>query len=858
MVMAFLPYHTTPLFPTLLSILPERLPQELRFLHPYIQSLENPQRHAIVYTLAHNNAFFSQFNTHVLKASRLGYHYRAFISFWATTVTEAVMAMLDQSRSGRPEVHRQNQEDLMLRVIPILNDGLCLKHIPDLQVGCYMILAVLVAKCALENEVLSALMVATASSLTRTNAAGLICLNVIAEQREVVVLPKSVLKALLKIERLEVDLMILKPQYDVGKLVLGIILGILGEPGQDDSHPLSLVRLLIEADLMDESSTTMAIARIISAAHADHSGRQQGPDVQASLIDLLLCLSEKENLRSIMKTSTSIPEAELDMRLQKAINLDENGLEQCEAVDLEHVEGPPTTESFEDVVNRIPVQTAYEMSFLSHSDSYVFDSLVGAFVSALPSSDNLKSFSDLPVLRKSLIMTEPLYLSFFVRVWCSTYSAAVRTAAICTASECVANQRPLSDVQFLIPYILYGLADPSLNVRKASANLVIALRFGYREDEKAKEQNEHGKKSILGQNQIYGQGKQSSEVLWLSTKEVAKFFKHVLVPSLEECLLDSNYVLQYLSTLLNGADQPRGTQAAPKRMKGSVRQALFAFFCIHAVNTPLYNVKCCLLKLLNQIEKVGNLSRTKALLPLLSEHWGKGKVELEELCGRYQINLLQFLDQLVGIVLPNDSDGMQILQSIIERGKQPDLPVLFLAAHRRIRGIWPSLNSDLQLTLAKILLELAVEDPEENADETRREESIITIRSVPLSTATLQFFLESLSAMPNNSPNELSAPKRRRTNQGRTAVQTPQDPQSFRRTTKRVSFVLGLIEACDTEEHAQLLKSLFQVLSDLQQLKDQSGMDLGYLEVLVMDNIRTIVKRLKVTFFDSRLQTVTL
>ena len=848
LAMTFLPYHSAPIFRTLLSILPVTLLSELRFLHPYIQSLQNPPHHAIVYTATSNKAFFTRFNVYFLEVCKLGYSYPALIVFWATTVTEAVAAILDQSRSGRPEAQRQNQENMVFRVIPVLNAGLSIQDNPDLHVGCYMILTVLVKKCALEDKVLAALLEATASGLSQTKSAGLICLAVTAEQQVEVLLPKRVLNALLKLETLDSDLRLLKLDlYNVEKLVLGIILGIVDEVSvAQEARYVKLVRVLIEADLLDESKLSIAITHIILATQTCYPGSKEVLNVQASLMDLLLSLSEKETVRSILKASP-----ELDMRIREAMNMDEHALEQEHMGSvLEPEDQSYTFVSFENAMSRIPVQTALDTSFLSHSDSLVFDSLARAFLSAFQSSANLKTLCDLLVLGKSLSMSKPLYFSFFVRIWCSHFPAAARAAAIAIVSEGLRGQGFITDPQFLIPYIIYGLADPSHSVRSASANLVITLSSYYNES-KGKE-NKQPNQSVLGRGEVYGQGYQSGEVVWLSWKEATKTLKEILEPSLEECLLDANHILRYLPNLLNRAGQQySGTENAQKKTKTPVRQAIFAFLCSHVVSTPVFRVKFLLLKILNEVEKVGTVSRTKALLPLLSERTLGNTVEIEVLCNKHHISLPQFLDRLVGIVSPSDSDGVHILESILTKNTESG-SLLLNAAHQRIRGLWLSLNSNMQLALARSLLEVAVDDIDENADESWRNEYRLTLMSVSLSPSVLQSFLESLSFTPDNSTEPSSLKRRRGARHAGTTILT-QDPQSFRRSIRKSTFVMELIEACHAEKHPQLLRGLFQVMGKIQQLKDHSGMDMGYLEVLVMGNISPIVKRLEVNFFSLRL-----
>lgn len=834
------------MFPTLLSILPGNLPPALRFLHPYVQSLASPPRHAIVYTATYNQSFFAAMNSRVIGVSRSGYQYPALLSFWAATMSEAIAAMLDQTRSGRREVQRQSQEDVVLRIMPTLNDGMHLVKAPDLQIGCYMILTVMVTKITLEDELLISLMDAITFGLTQTNPAGLICLAALAQQREVANLPKKVLKALLKIERLASDLMVLKSKYKLDKLVLTLILSILRGTGQaQDGFPIKLVRSLIESDIMAEPYLKAAITTVISMAQTEKSGRKQGHDPQSSLMDLLLCLSEKEQVQTIIQAINENPTMALDVSFRKALKLDEDSPNGEQEDKVERTNTSHVMESMQDVINRIPIQTAYEISFLSHSESYVFNSLAKAFAFASSPSADMRQFSDLPVLRKSLWMIEPLYISFFVRVWCSSYSSAARTVAINIVSECLKSQRLVTDVQILLPYIIYGLADSSSNVRRASASLVTTLNTAYYQDG---EKKKSPSRSILGQGQIYGQQKSSSEVLWLSTEEVARFIREIMVPSLEECLLDAHHISQCLLNALNNTKRPGRIQPVHKNLKTSLKQAYFNFFCSHVVNTPIYSVKLRLLQILNQIDKIGSLSRTKALLPLLSESRGKSTAEFEELCSHYRIGLPQLLNQLVAIVLPMDRDGMHVLQAIIQNENRLDSSSLLLAAHQRIRLIWSSLKSDLQVTLATVLLELAVGSSEGNDEEIQRGEPVTTLKTVSLSTTILQMFLDTLPVAPDNLQDNSHTSKRRRTRHGYASIFSTHGPQSFGLVIKRLAFVLELIEACNVGEDSSLLKGLFQVMTDLQELKDQSKTDLAYLQILAMDSILAVVKKIEVRF----------
>lgn len=315
MVLTFLPYHTSSIFLNLLSILPKTLPPTLRFLHPYIESLANPPRHTIVYTASHNPKFSSIFNGYVLDLCRLGYQFPAICSFWATVTAESVAAMLDQSRSGRHAVRKESREGLMLRIMPILNEGLAMETAPDLQIGCFMVLTLLATKASLSDNVLDAAMEAVVSNWSQITAPGLICLATLAEQREVAVLPHKVVKALLALESLDEDFMVLKTQYRVDSIALGVLLGVLeGLEKPRNSRHVGLVRSFLESKLINSSHLSVAIAAIC----AEVQKHEKSADTKVFLTNLLYSLAENKTLEPIIKSAAE--ENRLDLPRLAEIN----------------------------------------------------------------------------------------------------------------------------------------------------------------------------------------------------------------------------------------------------------------------------------------------------------------------------------------------------------------------------------------------------------------------------------------------------------------------------------------------------------------------------------------------------------
>lgn len=847
--MTFLPFHNTPLFSTVLSILPEDLPPTLRFLNPYIQSLSHPPRHAVVHSASNNRNFLASFSAHVLKSSRFEHPNSTLISFWASIVTEGVALMLDHAHSARRETQRQHQEDIILFMLPILNNGLSVENVPDLRVACYMIMIVLASKVDLGEGVVIAMMEAVASDWSQTSHAGLICLAVLAEQMQTPSLPKKVFKAAIALQSLDGDLLTIRKQYNVDKLSLGLSLGIISrlEKARDESK-LRLLRNLLEARLMDDVSSIVVIKSMISAAQMTASDMNSRFDVQGSLTDLLLRLYDSKNIGKLVQDTlrgSALDLSRSNMSLQRVLSTQDRTPEQgiCD-LDMKDTDGQPMTEEFDSLTSRIPTKTAYEISFLSSSESYVFESLLLAFLTASPSAVNRQKFSELPVLRKSLAMTEPLFLSFFIRVWCGPCSPDGRAEAIRTIVDYFGKEALTTDVQLLIPYILYALADPSLKVRRAAGDLVLVLASAYSHADAEKKHDEG--RSILGREQIYGQGDETKKVAWLSIKDTARFLTDILVPGLEECLFDEGHVSRLLLEKLNSPRHNKGPNTMHNGLKTSQRLAIFHCLCSHVLYTPLYTVKFRLLQTLNQVSKVGSMSRTKLLLPLLVNAIKQDEHYYDRICSREQLEASQLLNCITSVVSPGDREGIQTLKTIIESPNKEAYPSLKSASLHRIQTIWPMMKTELHSSLAKVLLELALSNAGEELDGGKENEVIETLRVLPLSTAVLKSFAEDLPIISSRLQDKPPPSKRRRTGEGQSSESFALDARYLDFAIRKITLVLELVEDSHAGRHPELLRGLFQVVSDLQHSQGYRVTAIDYLMVLAMESMIAIIKGARV------------
>ncbi|KAL8680496.1 MAG: hypothetical protein Q9186_003339 [Xanthomendoza sp. 1 TL-2023] len=835
-VLTFLPYHTSSIFLTALAILPEPRPAAFKFLQPYLQSSMSPSQHTIVHTLAHNQDLFSVFNNYTLNICRQGQQYPALLSFWSTVTTEAVVVMLDRSRLGRLELQKQNQEDVVMRLMPLLIEGLSMRNVPDLRVGCYMVLTVLCSKTNLNEAVLTSTMDLVVSEWHDIAHAGLICLVMLSQQRQAVMLPKKVFKALVATKQLIDDLMFLKPHYRVEKLVLGLVLGSVKRLGRTGNpERLRYIRVLLEANLMQSSFVAAALTPMLRLSEGIDSlpHPTDGFDTRSAIVDLLLSLADSETVGANIVSSMDNMGADTSQLCHKLLGKHhslKHRPDPCEKdEEIPDVDSQVSSAHFDELMNRVPAHTALEVSLLSHSDSNTLSSLSDTFLAAYHSPEHMDKFLRLPVLRKSFAMAEPLYFSFFIRIWCGNHSAPARATAIKMVSTYVTTERLSVDVQMLLPYIIYALADPMSMVRRAATELSQALASFYSlvEDQS----NGHSKLKVLGEGQIYGPGKQSKELAWLTWPSAVDFTQHWLVPGLEEFRLEPRQVLRSLSNHLNAPAEPKGPVINGRKPNSSLRSSVLTWLCSHVVSSPNYSFKARLLPVLISVPKVGQTSAVALLKPLLTTALTLGHQALQKVCERDSVDPTEYITHVMEIATPKDKDSVQLLQNYISDPQTITEDSLRFAVFCRLRRLWPLLKSQTQVSLGNFMLDLALSEPSSEDGGFNQTEALNTLRTVKLSSEVLQSIMEDCPSLAHRGTQK--AAKRRR---------TTSSPQTSEDDIKKICVVLEIVESSATKAHLALVGRLFRVMADLQGYKEHSGLELHYFELLTMNSLLSILE----------------
>ena len=846
-ILTFLPYHTTPLFLNLLSILPEDLTPTFKFLYPYKRSLTSPPRHPIVHSATTNKPFFAALNDYVLHVGRAQCEYQGLISFWAGITTESLAAMLDSTRSGRLGIERRNKEDILLRVLPILNDAFSIRESPQLIIGSFMICVVLANKASLADNVLNGLMKAIIWAWDQeTLVAGLTCLSVLARHKNDDALPLEVVKSVARLEN-SVDVFEeVNKKYSVKELVLQLAKGCATsiKKGKDGRY-LEFLDRVIQRRLLDEPTTTQIMAILLQIAQDLQKQGQMDEETRQQISDILVRLRESDTFGPLFQgvvRNSNVDVSALEMSLETVIaaGLAESASnEDIEMTDA--AETGPKEDTFTQSLETLQSLTMKEESFLQGSAVHAFDPLARALIQAGVDEEKLSVINTLPILHRDSALKEARYFTFLVRFFSGPYPPIARAKAIKSLTTYLQKLDDKSvDLQAILPYNVAALMDQSERVRREAAALLaeIGRTCPKPKSDDSKDCN------IWGVKQIYGS---KDSVQWLQTRDMHRIIRRTLLPALEEYILDAGHVARMLVNVLRGSrdSEGPGSKAADADLKKSVRQGLFSFLCSHAVNSPLYSVKLRLLEILNQVGKVGSASKTQALLPLLKQWEGLTSEDVKAIGERERIPMRDMEAQVFSTVAAKDQDAFDILFSSIVGQQDKNRPSFMDAAFGRLKDLWASFSDEQELAAADRLLEVSLVDS--NANDTLANNCKGLLRSVDLSGAVMAHFLNKVLGSASDLGSQAPARKKRRTSENKTLSLGAADAKEVDRVLQNMTYILELVDGSKREDRPELIKGLMQVLTTVHQLKLRVQSEMGYLLSLILGIILAIVNKAKET-----------
>ncbi|KAL7939048.1 armadillo-type protein [Trichoderma chlorosporum] len=855
LLMTFLPYHSITAFATLLSILPPKIPSQFRFLDPYIRSLTPPPRSIFVHQAIHHVDFVTAVSEYVLESCRKGYQYPALITFWGGLITEAVSGILDRTKSGRAAVQSDSSQALLHRLGPIFAESLVMRKVPSLQIASYMAVTVFVSKGDLHDNAVTALMQQLVHGWTGdTVRPGLVCLTILAQFRSAKQMSSKVTRALMKVQDIGSLLVEIGQERRVDKLANGLCLALVERlVKKGDSRGLTTITTILGSHILKDKQVSVIFKSLLLTAHElndenDKDGSLRR-DVGSTLISLSQTTGSSGEVIQLVINEVKFDIEELEMKLDlvfRTRKLPESTLREDEASDAAaQAQSQDPEARLAELANS---SESLASSLLTDHDA-AFVSLSDLFVSIVSDqtprkTELLGQLDQFAKLKRESAFEDCTYFSFFIRIWCGLYPALARAAALdMVRNRLKAAQESTVDVQALVPYCVAALGDPSKRVRQAAADL-ITVAAGLYKSPFAKQSAK-----AWGATSLYGKHK-SKDVATLGIDVAGKFLHLQLLPTVEECVMDPEHICAVLkSAIETGKYQTAPEPSLDKKdhLSQSGRQALLTFFASHIVSTPLLLVKSRLLKSLNEIRGVSNVTRTQLLLPALQSWAGLTDSEATEICTSQQLDKSVLDSQFIDIIVPSDAAGLEFVFTLLKDAANGERPGLIRAAFSRIKKMWAPMKDEMKFMVAEQFLELSQESeaPSDKTESVIPAEAADLLKSVPLTTDILSFFLDSIQTgtkmITEPPPN-----KRRRTsssdaNRGLNTQVTPE----LSRALRKVTFVLQIVDSSDPVSHPELLDGLFTALSELQHFRTVVGSELGYLQNLILRSLLAMMPAYK-------------
>jgi len=866
LLLTCLPYHADEyVFPTLMSILPtdKQLPESFKWLHPYVASLSCPPRHALLSAMVTNRGLFAAFNSYILRIARAGFASSLALGCWAGVTAQAVNGMIDSSRSGREAVRKQREEELLLRVLPILQDALHIsrkRQLDEMFVGSCMIVMILATKASLSNATLDAMMEAVARAWTEsTISEGLSCLAIIAEEKENAQLSDAVVKALFK-DNIYMGLLQQAQSQRVSRLAAGTAIGIVKATTTDGPTPrLSFVKAILQPGILQETDAAVVIGELSSKLQS----RTPQSDLGA-ISGLLATVVESphySNMIQQLRVTTNLPE--LQQQQHSLLPPETDQMELNDPSILDNLDANNGLEAFTRLIDSLPQLPPMHTSLLEPSPeaAALSKSYCQVFEFAVTPEQFAKETLGLTLLFRSSLEAQPSFLSLLARTWSSGYPSITTSArlraltlakreldSVIQAAKSQAEQPgklQIFDLQALLPYVFVALGHGDRRIRKAAAELCSTLnafyilatgRPGGYED-----------MQIWEEFSLYTQKRQesSASIRWLPSQDAHNFLRDGIMPILEDSLLDATAAQRHLSSVLNRRTSGKADDARQhKTLSRDTCSNIAVFLASHARATPVLAVTLSILSVLSAADKTATAVRQDQLTSYAKEWFELSDKVVDSWCR----------DEGVSV---RDVD-VDILQAFSNRS-QPDMEMLrdICTSTSRAGTVEPAFNrlrqaytdtKDLEFKINTVhwLLDTTlgmnkIERVGAEADQAK-DHATETLRSVELPKEIMVNMLGSLPVAADLETQPPTSKRQRRTSE----AERPRAVHGalIKDAIARITLVAEMIEAAN-DRSAVLLRPLFHLLSSLRQWKSLVGSELTYLHGVLLDVILAVVKRIE-------------
>ena len=691
---------------------------------------------------------------------------------------------------------------------------------PEVVVACYLIVHALVANAQLGDKVLDTLMEAMvlAQDTDSLNQCILV-LAAVAEQRLSAQIPSVVTRRLLRIPQLSSVLAAASAQCTVGRLALGCALGALSGSNHSDEKDATFTQI-VKSKLLTSSHMQIVLSTLLRTIRDSAPGSEE----HGQLLELASRLAEDQTFASTLRITAKENDIDLEF-LGLAIDQSMEDV-QTATFESEDEDMFDADETGANSALTVPVPDFKTNSFLESIASKEYTAIAAAFEQAVSSNQATRFLASSEFESKDVTQSN-VYLTFLIRTWCTSRSVPVRVASLRAAASTIKRASTTLDLQNLVPYLLHALCDPSSLVRRSSAACIAALskRTG-------------SQTSKIWGSELYG--KDSAKVSELKAEDASALLSSILVPVLEESVMDSKFIIPAIRNVLEGSQSSKSKQS----IKAPLRTAVLNFLSAHVAATPLLKVRISVLPTFNFLGKISTGVRGETIIPLIKEWCSLAASDVSTKCEVEQTQVEEADQGHLDALMAKEAKSAQLLGDIISGSLNKERITLVAAAFHQINAFWPSIKSDSRLALAQTMLDLSLKESTEPFEQLCKERALETLRNVKLDSVTLVTFLDSVPSalqMPEGPPTK----KRRRTSRNEMARVEVSSTDELQRLLRRLTLVLELIEGSNPGQHPALFRNLFNIFGDLQPLRQQSGSELVYLQSMILGALTPIVNTLK-------------
>ena len=809
-ILTFLPFYSTHLFSALLAILPKQLPSTFKFLHPYMSTLRSPPHSAITYTAAHTPAFFDALNQYVITVTKTTPHNKALLSFWAGTAAQTVDAKLRSSQSGRINIQAQREEDFLVQILPVINEGLALNKATELVLGCYMLIVVLVSKVELDNATLDALLQAVATSWTAdTIDSGLSCAAVIAESKDNEYIPKSFCQSLFKIDSIGEKLARLSSAQHAQNLIAGVEEEALKRVVAGDASLLMVLRGLLEDPSLDVACEKK-VTGLITAT------------LQNAGDSLSLATSSTNELQRLANSQHA--------QLEEAKNRHRSGEDSESDIDMQENEAEPGAMPV-DAIN-LPEEVA-EDNFLARSASPVYNQLALAFSQWTLSGKSTSSYFDLPAWTTNGKFNRFRALSFLIRTWITDQSSTIRSRALVAVQNLMSSEATSAEVDAILLYTIAGLMDKSRKTRRQAA---LAIQYFARLDLLARQPT-----GYLMSRDLYGRTKAQEDSVAFTT--LNDFLSKILLSSLDECVADPAHLLSVFRVALKSSSEPQTREGTKqKHLKSEQRDDLLKWMSRHIHHTSVMTAKYRLLSIAAALDKINKEPRSTFLLSSLQQWANSSDLEADS-CRAENLSSADLDAVFFETIHPSDDEAITFTIKVAQARPVAVRKALQDAAFTRLHTLWPNLKEGRRVKVAQTLLGSVDSNPPDPLSSNAMAESTRLLRNVKSSSQVLLALLASVNdALVSVSEKPRSSPaKKRRTDDG-SVVSSEGNEADIKRILLRSSLILEIVDDSRNEYDITMFHEVFKTLRILHGFQVHALSDVGYLQALGFSKVAKIAQ----------------